>query len=185
MLKPAALCSPEVLLASFLFLARSTRVPYLLCGPSGSGKTTWLLEMLRFAQQAEWQCGGLISPPVFENNHKTAIELLDAASGERRRLAQRRPPASVPRPGEPPLGWIFQPETLNWGNQQLLALQSCDLLFIDELGPLEWQHNQGLQSAFLTLERSEYRAALITIRPGLLPLARQRWPRAQLLEFTS
>ena len=185
MLKPADLRSPEVLLASFLVLHRRAREIYLLCGPSGSGKTTWLLEMLPAAKQAGLHNGGLLSPPVFEHDHKTAIDLLDAASGERRRLAPRRPPDSAPPPGEPPLGWIFEPDCLAWGNQVLQSLSDCDLLFLDELGPLEWLHNQGLEGALPVLERCAYRAALIIIRPGLLPLARQRWPQAQLLEFTS
>lgn len=184
MLKPASLRSPEVLLASFRVLPRRARAIYMLCGSSGSGKTTWLLELLRAARAAGLQCGGLFSPPVFEDNQKTAIDLLDAASGECRRLAHRRPADSPPPAGAPALGWVFEPDTLAWGNQVLQAQQDTDLLFVDELGPLEWQHNQGLESAFTAVENGHYRAALITIRPGLLPYARLRWPQAHLLETT-
>jgi len=127
--------------------------------------------------------GGLLSPPVFQNGQKTAIDLLDAGTGARVRLATRREQPPLPEAGGPDaLGWVFDPAAMTWGNQVLGHSTACDLFFLDELGPLEWLYGQGLMQGFAALENAQYRAAVISVRPSLLPHASARWPQARLLE---
>ncbi|MGB4675600.1 MAG: nucleoside-triphosphatase, partial [Aggregatilineales bacterium] len=67
----------------------------LVTGDSGAGKTTWCRSLVEAARQRGLRVAGLLSPPVFEQGVKTGIDLLDLTTGERRRLAARRP---VPDP---------------------------------------------------------------------------------------
>lgn len=82
----------------------------------------------------------------------------------------------------PPLGWDIDEQALVWGNLVLRRSPACDLFFLDELGPLEWNYGCDLDQGFAAVERREYRAAFISVRPSLLEKARARWPLAQILE---
>jgi hypothetical protein len=175
---PASFRSPGVLLVSFFTQGDLLHGLFLVCGPSGAGKTTWLGKLATLARDHGHTVGGLLSPAIFENGHKVAIELLDLASGQRRLLARPRLKAG---PGQ--LGWAFEAATLEWGNRVLAGLGSCDCLLLDELGPLEWQQGAGLQAAFARLGRRDYQAAFISVRPVLLDLAIRRWPEALVVEL--
>ena len=53
-------------------------------------------------------------------------------------------------------------------NQRSVALlPPCDLLVIDEIGPLELEMGQGLTNALDALRQADYRLALVSIRPAL------------------
>ena len=183
MLTTAFLRSPDILLASFFIEDHAVDGLHLLCAPSGAGKTTWLLELYRLAQEAGLATGGLLSPPVFQNGQKTAIDLLDASTGARVCLAAHReqPPLSEVN-GPDTLGWVFDPAAITWGNQVLGHSTACDLFFLDEMGPLEWLYGQGLVQGFAALDNGGYRVAIVSVRPSLLPHASARWPQARLLE---
>ena len=104
---------------------------------------------------------------------KTAIDLLELASGQRQRLAER------PRPGESGtagLGWRFDPAVLDRGNALLEKLPPGELLLIDELGPLEFRGEGGFIAGFAAIDARHYRLAVVVVRPELLDAARQRWP---------
>jgi len=64
--------------------------------------------------------------------------------------------------------WTFAPESVAWGQQVLASLPPCDLLVIDEIGPLELELGQGLTSALDALRHAAYRLALVTLRPTLV-----------------
>jgi nucleoside-triphosphatase THEP1 len=121
---------------------------------------------------------GLLSPPVLAGGEKTGIDLLDLASGERRRLAER---ARADLPGTEGLGWHFDPEVLALGNTLLSRIATCDLLLVDELGPLEFGRGSGLTAAFALLDARRYHLAVVVVRPALVAAARTRWPEAALV----
>jgi nucleoside-triphosphatase THEP1 len=150
----------------------------LLTGPSGAGKTSWCQALVSRAGAAGRTVAGLLSPPVWANGRKQAIDLLALHTGERRRLALRCRPGHG-GPGTPT--WQFEPETIAWGSQILNQLPGCDYLFLDELGPLEFHHNQGLQAGFALIDEQTAPFSFVTIRPTLVAAARRRWPWAELL----
>jgi hypothetical protein len=59
----------------------------------------------------------------------------------------------------------------------------CDLLIVDELGPLEFDKGQGWLEGFRAVDSGRYRAALLTIRPSLLDRALQRWGKAEVIDL--
>jgi nucleoside-triphosphatase THEP1 len=111
---------------------------------------------------------------VFGGGKKVAIDQIDLASGERKRLGERV------RNGGMVGYWQLDEGVIAWGNQILAGLNDKDLIIIDELGPLELEDGHGFQQALRLLDKRRYRAAVVVVRPALLPLARLRWPTAEV-----
>jgi nucleoside-triphosphatase THEP1 len=145
----------------------------LLTGRRGAGKTHWCLAVWEAARRARLGVAGVISPPVYAAGAKIAIDVLDAATGARRRLAERLPPGLEGTAG---LGWRFDPAALAWGDALLKNIPACDLLFVDELGPLEFHGQGGFSHGFSAIAARRYRLALVVVRPELIAAALSNWP---------
>lgn len=153
----------------------------LVTGPRGSGKSRWCMSLVEQAHSIGFQPGGLISPAVFELGQKIGIDLLDLATGERRRLAYRR--------GS--LGgdlwtsdWQLVAETLEWGNSVLERPGTCDLFILDEIGPLEFDYGIGFMTGLHIVDSRRDIPSFVTVRPSLFPIARLRWPWAQTVDVS-
>lgn len=154
---------------------------YLLTAPSGAGKTTFCAELARQARSRGLDVAGILCPPVFENGLKTGILAQDLRTGETRPLAVLAAQSPIPN-DQLPLGqWLFSTESLAWGNAVLQTALPCDLLIIDELGPLEFFRGQGWQAARHILPRDEYRAAVVIVRPDLAQNALDMVGEAEIL----
>ncbi len=141
-----------------------------LSAPSGLGKTTACTRLLALARQEGFDTAGFLSLPVFEGGEKTAIHLQNAATGERRLFARRALPGE-----ETDIGyWRMDEGTTAWANRVFEGIQATDLLFVDEIGPLELVHKRGLTQALHALETAAYRLAVAAIRPSLLETLQDR-----------
>ena len=136
----------------------------LLVAPSGQGKTTICRRAVEQTRASGLRVAGLLSLPVYEGQQKTAIWLHNLADGQERLLARADAPGQGPRLGS----WGFVQDTLDWGQGILTSLAPCDLLVIDEIGPLEIEQGLGLTNALPALRRREYRQAVLTLRPSLV-----------------
>lgn len=151
---------------------------WLVVGESGSGKTTFCQQVIALARQQGARVSGLLCPARFENEAKVGFDVWDLSSGAQRRLGWHRDLTPQPADGTPPIAigeWLLDGEAVEWGNQVLRRSLPCDLLVIDELGPLELLAHQGWQAALEVLDSGPYRLALVTVRLSLRDLARQRW----------
>lgn len=175
--------SPGSTPASFISPKRLQPGLTLVSGPRGAGKTLWCLELARQARALGLEPRGLASPAVIENGFKTGIDLLDLASGERRRLAVRRNATETGYPATP--DWRMSAETLRWGNAILENLKSCDLFILDELGPLEFQGGLGLTAGLGFVDSHRDLPLFVVIRPSLLEAACQRWPWALIFDLAA
>ena len=153
--------------------AQLTLFPQLvvITGEIGAGKTSWCAALARWAQMQGARVSGLLSVGVFEGSLKRAIDLQDLSTGQTRRLAARR---AQPDPTSPTPNWEFDESALRWGDAVLAAAPPCDLLIVDELGPLELLHGAGYQSAFPLIQRQAYRLACVVVRPSLVDAFRAR-----------
>jgi nucleoside-triphosphatase THEP1 len=143
---------------------------WIVTGWRGSGKTTFCRELLQTARLSGWDAAGLLSPAVFQNEVKDSILAEDIRSGEKRLLATIHPQTETDLSfGD----WFFNRNTLEWGNQVLQSSSPCDLLVIDELGPLEFNLSLGWVSALDVIKTAHFRLALVVIRPELLEQAQQ------------
>lgn len=79
--------------------------------------------------------------------------------------------------------WVFNEDVLTWGNQVLADTDGCDLLLVDELGPLEFNRGQGWQNGLQAIDKGEYKIAVVVIRPALVETAVKRWPHAHVMEI--
>jgi len=152
----------------------------ILTGGRGTGKTRTSLSLVEQARRAGWSLAGVLCPAVFEDGEKIAIDMLDLTTGEQRRLACRE---NRQTGFEVTDHWNFNNAVLDRGNEILGSAGICDLLLVDELGPLEFYRRQGWVKAFDTLARGEFKRAVVVIRPELLEEARIMWPGAYVISM--
>jgi len=174
--QPPALNQPVDLLSAWMDHPGPFARLLLLNGQSGSGKTHFCLALVDAARSKGLEVAGLVSPAVFSAAGKIGIDLLDIKTGRQRNLARRRQSTGKwLAVGD----WELDPRVLAWGNRLLGSAGACDLLILDEMGPLEFTAGSGLTNAFALIEARRYRLACVGIRPALLPDALARWPWAQ------
>jgi nucleoside-triphosphatase THEP1 len=150
----------------------------LITGELERGKTTLCRHLVIRARAAGWRVRGVLSPGVFEGSCKTAIDLIDLATHEKRRLALRETPTGGPHTER----WHFIPETLDWGEKILNRATPCDLLVVDELGPLELVRGEGWQAGIEAVNSRSYKLAGVVIRPTLLDIALEKWPSGRVYQ---
>ncbi len=156
---------------------------WILTGPRGSGKTTLCRRLAAEAKALGWDVAGVLSPAVFTGGEKTGIEALDLRGGDSRQFARR--PVDMDGSTSRRPSWIFDQIALAWGNQVLARAVPCDMLVVDELGPLEFEAGLGWSAGLKALDSRTYQVGLVTIRPELLAAARQRWPFAGVVDMES
>lgn len=138
---------------------------WLVSAEIGAGKTALCRVLADLARAAGWHVAGLLSPGVFEAGQKTAIQVEDLRSGERRLLASTEPRVGFDLAfGQ----WNFNRAALAWGNQVLAQSTPCELLMVDELGPLELLLDQGFTAAQAVLAEGRYRVGVVVVRPALV-----------------
>lgn len=143
---------------------------FMLTGERGVGKTTFCKALASHARQNGWRVGGIITPVIFAGNEKVGILAENLDSGETHPLASLAQNA----PFDMSLGkWYFDRSVIDWGNQVIHDSLPCDLLIIDEYGPLELLRHEGWWTSVDVFNSHAYRAGLVVVRPELEALARQ------------
>jgi len=141
----------------------------IVSGPRGGGKTTLCRRLLELARQRGLDCAGIISPARIEGGRRVGIDLLDVRSGECRPLAE-----ADGLPGElRTAAFRFDPGAVEWGAGLLNAACPCDVLIVDELGPLELERGQGWANALDVLRNGSFKLAVVVVRPALVSVFRQ------------
>jgi len=151
---------------------------FILSGPREIGKTTFLTSVVEQARQLQLTVAGVLSVAVYDAVQKVAIDVIDLHTGIKQRLANQR---QAQFDGIATERWAFDAGVLAWGNQILAESCPCDLLIVDELGPIELERGGGWQNGIAALSSGDYRAAVVVIRPELLAKANMFWPQAHLL----
>lgn len=143
----------------------------LVSGARRVGKTTVLQRVREAAIQAGRRVGGFLSVARFapDDHTKTGIDLMDAATGA------IIPLATIGGAGPVQTGqYTFNPAALDAGLRAAEAGQGADVFFADELGPLELKRGKGWIAVIEMIRARDFGVALVTMRPELLDLARER-----------
>jgi len=142
----------------------------LLSGEIGAGKTTVCQRVVNLARSRGYACGGLLTPALIEDGRKVGIVGVDLGSGGRRVMAR------IDRDlGGPCVGcYHFTADAFAWANAIIASAvkANCDLLVVDEIGPLELVQGGGLAPALDLL--SAVPRALIVVRISLVDALRRR-----------
>ena len=135
----------------------------VITGERGAGKSRLCLDLLEKGRRGGLTVGGFISPAVYTDGVKNAFYTMDVRTGEQRlcgeRTAENRGTIGC---------WQMDPAVLEWGNELLRNSAPCDLLFIDELGPLEFDRGGGYTAAFDVLKNGRFGQAYVVVRPACL-----------------
>ena len=145
----------------------------LITGPRGVGKTTLCLRTVALAKEAHYSCAGLLT--LREDDDRRVV--VDVRTGDRRSL-------TATGPGGVPVGhYLFDPDALAWGAGILARSTPCDLLVLDELGPLEMA-GDGWAVGMDVLREGRFFLALVVVRPELVAEALERFPDAWAVGVT-
>jgi nucleoside-triphosphatase THEP1 len=154
---------------------------WIVTGEFEQGKTRTCQAVAGRLQDIGWDVAGILSPGVWMAGRKVAIDAVDLRTGKTRRLAVRSEPSLALRQLST-VRWAFDLETLAWCDSVLEHAPPCDLLVVDELGPLELERGAGLMQGLQAADAGEFVLGLLVIRPRLLHLGLERWPGAEVLE---
>lgn len=157
-------------------------VRVVVTGEVGSGKTQACAASAARLRDIGWGTAGVLSLGVWAGDKKIAINALDVRSGDMRRLAERTSEDHHTQGPATPR-WRFHAETIAWCNSLLSAAADCDLLVVDELGPLEFESGEGLIQGMRALDDGRFRLGLVVVRPRLVHAAQARWPTAAVLKL--
>lgn len=149
----------------------------IITGEIGAGKTSFCQELVRLGQQSGLVVQGILSHAVFEDGQKEGIQAVNVGTGESHLLARKQDRTE----GSERLGWAFDDDVVQWSNGVLEQSVPCDLLIVDELGPLEFNRRQGFQQGLQVMDGGQYSAGVTVIRPHLVEQAIQRWPDGRII----
>ena len=130
----------------------------LISGERNAGKTTVCVKAVELAQAAGFSCGGLLTISG-EEPHQLTVR--NVSTGATRQLTS--PQGQVTQGS-----YRFDPEALRWGAELLVRTARCDLLVIDEMGPLEVEQGQGWAVAIDVLRERRFLLGLAVVRPELI-----------------
>lgn len=139
----------------------------VLTGERGIGKTTICRETVALARARGHECGGILTLA-----RDGVRDVYDVRSGDARRLTRDAADESIVVQGR----FQFRSKAFDWGREVLARSVPCDLLVVDEIGPLEIERDEGWVVAFDVLEGGSFALALVVVRPELVAQAQRRLP---------
>ena len=140
----------------------------ILTGAPGTGKTTTCRQLVDRARDLGLDCAGLICPERVVDGVRVGIDVVDVRTEERRRLAEVDDLPGAARMGP----YRFDEEAIAWGVTKLGTACPCDLLIVDEIGPLEMDRGEGWVNAIEVLSTGDCRLAVTVVRPSLVDAVR-------------
>lgn len=109
---------------------------YIITGEPQQGKTTFVTNMVERLKYLDYAVGGFVAPGEFRNHRRHSFKLTDLKTGRSEPLCERvhvEVSHGVP--------FTFYPDGQQIGKQLLDPenLKDCNIVVIDEIGPLELQ----------------------------------------------
>jgi nucleoside-triphosphatase THEP1 len=136
---------------------------YVLTGERDSGKTLLCTDLAAEARARDLDVAGILTAQSGPGLHapRQVIELRSGASREFGAPAQTSTDPLTP-------GWELQSGVFEWVTEVLSAATPCDLLIVDEVGPLELLGGRGWVQALEVLRNGDFGAGLVVCRRTLL-----------------
>jgi nucleoside-triphosphatase len=145
----------------------------LLTGNPGVGKTTVLMKTVNALKESGYKVGGMMSREVREGGTRVGFEILDLYSSTRGWLAHVNQ-RSGPQVGK----YRVNIEDLNAVGAQAImgAAENCDVVAIDEIGPMELFSEEFKEAMWKALESRRLVVAIVHFKAkdALISEARRR-----------
>jgi nucleoside-triphosphatase THEP1 len=145
---------------------------FIVTGDRASGKTSLLAALTEEFRQRKRSVGGILSPVVQMDSIRTGYDVINILTGERVPLCRNEPDGIGIKIGE----WIFRDDGIQFGRTALDPSSStaCDLIIIDEVGPLELE-NKVWASSIDRLIGSSHCPIILVVREHLIEKVQDRW----------
>jgi nucleoside-triphosphatase THEP1 len=167
---------------------RRRRHTVVLSGPSRAGKTTVCRALIAEAEARGLAVAGVLTDDATAADGSRQQVAVDLHTGERRLLASAKGAATARTTGGDPTGaaagalagvpvggWTFAEDGVAFGRAvlQTCLTRSCDLLVVDQIGPLELLEGGGWSVAFELFARGDFELALVVVNPRVIDRARE------------
>lgn len=158
-------------------------VNVLLTGERQVGKTTVCKRVAKLARGLGYGPAGVLAPALLgEDGFPVAYHALMVSDGQQRFLARADGDLGGPSTSR----YSFAAAAFSWVIRRLRAAisQGCDLLVVDEIGPLELKQGKGLAPLLSDLSAERLPRLLLVVRPELTGQLRKRLPDVSFRTFT-
>jgi len=155
----------------------------LLTGKRQVGKTTVCKQVAELARGLGYDPAGVLTPIVLdEEGFPVTRHALMVSGGEQRLLARADGELGGPRTSR----YSFDADVFSWVIARLRGAisQGCDLLIVDEIGPLELEQGKGLAPLLSDLSAGRHPRLLLVVRPELTGQLQDRLPEIPFRTFT-
>jgi molybdopterin-guanine dinucleotide biosynthesis protein A len=155
-------------------------VRLLVVGESGSGKTSWCREYIKRRRESGSSVGGILSPSIEKQGQRVGSNALDLLTGQEVPFAWLSGYRSFKR-GEVVGDYTISRNGIIFACDSIKrAVESrCDLVVIDEVGPLELR-GKGLMPA-VKLALASAVNALIVVRSSLKETLQRQFPEYEFV----
>jgi nucleoside-triphosphatase THEP1 len=141
---------------------------YVLTGERGTGKTLVCTQLVAAARARGLDVAGIVTGRSGPEPGDPR-QVVDLRSGESRPFGAKTSHDDASTSSNPLTpGWEYEGEVFDWANEALGRATPCDLLIVDEVGPLELEGGRGWMQALAVLRSRDFGAALVVCRPSLL-----------------
>lgn len=155
----------------------------LLTGERQVGKTTACRQVAELARGLGYDPAGVLALALLDKDGlPVAYHALMVSDGEQRLLARANGDLGGPRTGR----YSFNADVLSWmiGRLRGAISQGCDLLIVDEIGPLELEQGRGLAPILSDLSGGGLAPLLLVVRSELAGQLQKRLPDIPFRTFT-
>jgi nucleoside-triphosphatase THEP1 len=155
----------------------------LLTGERQVGKTTICKRVAELARGLGYDPAGVLAPALLDKDGlPMAYHALMVADGEQRLLAQANGDFGGPCTSR----YSFDADAFSWVIERLRAAisQGCNLLIVDEIGPLELKQGKGLAPLLSDFSADGLPPLLLVVRPELADQLQKRLSGLPFCTFT-
>jgi molybdopterin-guanine dinucleotide biosynthesis protein A len=155
-------------------------VRLLIVGEPGSGKTSWCRRYINSCRKSGTSVGGILSPATEKQGQRIGSNALDLLTGEKVPFARLSARGSV-RGGEEVGDFTISGRGISFACTAIerAVASRCDLVVIDEVGPLELS-GKGLMPAVESALASPINV-LIVVRSWLKEALERRFPKCEFV----
>lgn len=140
----------------------------VITGKPGCGKTSVCERLVVEFEERGFKCGGVLCPEAKADGRSIGKIAVNVLTKEKRMLAVLDDYVKGVRVGR----YRISPQGIDFANRVIHDAVNCDIVFIDEIGPLELSGSGVLEAAKSAIESASI--AIVVVRNSLLDVFVER-----------